>query len=147
MAVSITLKFKDIKGESQIKGHEGEIDILSWSGGSGSADVEDLHLTKYIDKASPVLMDASFKGKDLKEATLYVMKVSGAGKPIEYLRISMSGTVFVSAIHQGEQLPNDRHGETLDLNFRLVKIEHTGQKADGSADATISHDFDIAGQH
>ena len=142
MAVSITLKFKDIKGESQIKGHEGEIDILSWSwgltqsasahvstgGGSGSADVEDLHLTKYIDKASPVLMDASFKGKDLKEATLYVMKVSGAG-------------------HQGEQLPNDRHGETLDLNFRLVKIEHTGQKADGSADATISHDFDIAGQH
>ena len=60
----------ELKGESKDKAHGKEIDVLAWSwgmsqsgtmhtgggGGSGKVNVQDLSLTKYVDKSSPELM-------------------------------------------------------------------------------------------
>ena len=71
MAVDITLKIDGVDGESKIDGHEGEIDVLAWSwghesqsgsmhvgggGGAGKANIQDVSLTKYVDKASTNLI-------------------------------------------------------------------------------------------
>ncbi len=59
---SLTLKIDGISGESKIEGHEGEIDVLSFSwqmsatsvesgGGAGSSIVRPLIVHKYADKA------------------------------------------------------------------------------------------------
>ena len=67
MAVDFLLKINGVDGESKISGHEGEIDVLAWSwgmsqtgtmhvgggGGAGKVDVQDISLTKYVDKATP----------------------------------------------------------------------------------------------
>ncbi len=69
MAVDMFLKLDGVTGESADSKHKNEIDILSWSwgasqsgtthmgsgGGGGKVSVQDLHLTKYLDKSSPTL--------------------------------------------------------------------------------------------
>lgn len=66
MAVEIFLELDDVEGESLKSGFEGKIDILqfSWSstqsatrhsgtgGGSGQANVGDIHFSKYLDKST-----------------------------------------------------------------------------------------------
>ena len=164
MAVSIVLKINEgsaqIKGESATDGHKFEIDVLQWSwgltqsasahvatgAGSGSADVRDLTITKYVDAASPTLLQECFYGHDHKEATLTVMKVGGK-TAIEMVKMTMSGTVFISSVNTGHPTPNDRYTETVTLNFAKVKIEYTGQKADQSKDSSVSGQFDIAKRH
>ena len=77
MAVEIFLELDDVEGESLKSGFEGKIDILqySWSstqsatrhsgtgGGSGQANVGDIHFSKYLDKSTPVLYKYLLHGK------------------------------------------------------------------------------------
>jgi type VI secretion system secreted protein Hcp len=151
MAVSICIKIGSIKGESQIKGHESEIDVLEWSwgltqSGSGSADVRDLTIKKFVDAATPTLLQECFYGHDHKNAVLTVMKAGGKSA-IEMVKMTMSGTVFVSSVNTGHPEPNDRYTETITLNFAKVKFEYTGQNADQSKGASVSGEFDIAKKH
>lgn len=164
MAVNIVLKIKDIPGESAVKSHTGEIDVLSWSwgmtqstsahiatgGGTGSADVHDLTITKYVDAASPNLIARCFDGHDVGPATLTCIKVGGKAGPIDYVKITMPKTVIVSSVSSGEKeivdgKATDRFIETVSLSFAKVNFEYTGQKDDQSKGATISsNDLDIA---
>lgn len=160
MAVTICLKLDGVPGESTVAEHKGEIDVLSWNfgltqsasahvstgAGTGSADVKDLTITKYVDKASPNLIKNCFIGANHKDAILSVMKVTGqGGKSITMVKITMSGPVFISSVHTGETGDNDRFIETVSLNFATVKFEYTGQKADQTPDATVgSGDLKIA---
>lgn len=160
MAVSICIKIGSIKGESVIKGHEKEIDVLEWSwgltqsasahvstgAGSGSADVRDLTIKKYVDASSPTLLQETFYGTDHKEAVLTVMKAGGK-TPIDMVKMTMSGTVFISSVNTGQPEPNDRYTETVTLNFAKVKFEYTGQNADQSKGASVAGEFDISKKH
>lgn len=165
MAVSIVIKIGNIAGESQVgegakSSHVGEIDVLNWNwgltqsasshvgsgAGSGTADVRDLTFTKYIDKASPILLQECFKGSDQKQAVLTCIKVGGK-EPIEFIKITMSGTVFLSSVSNGDVLPNDRYTETVTLNFSKVKFEYTTQNADQTKGATIAGEFTISAHH
>ena len=160
MAVSIVLKLGKIQGESVCSKHEKEIDVLEWSwgltqsasahvatgAGSGSADVRDLTIKKYIDSASPTLLQECFFGHDHKEAVLTVLKAGGK-TAIEMVKITMSGTVFISSVNTGHPTPDDRYTETVTLNFAKVKFEYTGQNADQSKGASVAGEFDIAKRH
>jgi type VI secretion system secreted protein Hcp len=160
MAVSIVIKIGSIKGESQVKGHEKEIDVLEWNwgltqsasahvstgAGSGSADVRDLTIKKYVDASTPTLFQEAFYGHDHKEATLTVKKVGGK-TPIDMVKMTMSGTVFISSINTGQPSADDRYTETITLNFAKVKFEYTGQNPDQSKGASVSGEFDIAKRH
>jgi type VI secretion system secreted protein Hcp len=97
MAVDMFLKIDDVKGESKDSKHKDEVDVLSWSwgmsqsgtmhagsgGGAGKVNVQDLSLTKYVDKGSPNLMMSCCSGKHYKEALLTVRK-AGAAFKVEY---------------------------------------------------------------
>jgi len=160
MAVSITLKLGKIQGESVTTKHEKEIDVLEWSwgltqsasahvatgAGSGSADVRDLTIKKYIDSASPTLLQECFFGHDHKEAILTVLKAGGK-TAIEMVKMTMSGTVFISSVNTGHVTANDRYTENVTLNFAKVKFEYTGQNADQSKGASVAGEFDIAKKH
>ena len=160
MAVSIVIKIGKIQGESVVTKHEKEIDVLEWSwgltqsasahvatgAGSGSADVRDLTIKKYIDAASPTLLQECFYGHDHKEAILTVLKVGGK-TAIEMVKMTMAGTVFISSVSTGHPTPNDRYTETVTLNFAKVKFEYTGQNADQSKGSTVAGEFDIAKKH
>jgi len=156
MSVDMFLKLDDIKGESVDDGHKDEIDVLSWSwgmsqsgtthsgggGGAGKVSVNDLSITKNVDKGSPILALSCCNGKHFKKAVLTVRKAGE--KPLEYIKITME-EILVSAISTGGSGGQDRITENVTFNFAKFKMEYTPQKPDGSGDAAVEGAWDIAG--
>src|SRR5665213_2425874 len=84
MAIDSFLKLGTLKGESVVKGFEDQMQILSWGwgmtqtgtthsasgGGGGKVDVQDLHVTKNLDAASPTLALSCCKGTHYDTAVL-----------------------------------------------------------------------------
>jgi type VI secretion system secreted protein Hcp len=160
--ISMVLKLgsKQIYGESECEKHKKEIDVLEWSwgltqsasghhgkgAGSGSADVRDLTIKKFVDASSPILIQECFKGSNHGEAILTVLKAGGAA-PVEMVKMTMTGTVFISSVSTGHPTPDDRYTETVTLNFSKVKFEYTPQGEDQAKGAAIAGEFDIAARH
>jgi type VI secretion system secreted protein Hcp len=150
----ITLKLTGIDGESMIQDHEDEIDILAWSwaisndsqnndgGGdsAGKAIVSPLIVTKYIDKASPLLALKVLTGEIIEEAILFVIKAGET--PFEYLKITMTNVGIVNFSNGGSS-GEDRLTESVTIVFSKVCYEYTPQKEDGTPDATIQICWDI----
>ena len=148
MSAEMFIKLGDVVGEARGKGHEEEIDVLSWSwgvqqsgsmhvgggGGAGKVNVQDLVITKRIDKASPVLMLHSCKGTHIPEALLSVRKAGG--KQDDYLTIKMEKVLVTSVAPGGTE--NDDGIEQVSLNFEKVAYDYKPQKDDGTLDAATS---------
>jgi type VI secretion system secreted protein Hcp len=163
MALSICLKLGSTPVPGEFAGvgddhkHVGEIEVLSWNwgmtqsasghtgsgAGSGTADVKDLYIKKYVDKASPNLLFYCFKGKAFDKAVLTVTKVGGEKTLVESVVLTLSGTVFISSVQTGDALPNDRYTESVTLNFTKANFQYTPQKADNSPDASLAQDIII----
>ncbi|MET0157138.1 MAG: type VI secretion system tube protein Hcp, partial [Methyloceanibacter sp.] len=110
MAVDMFLNLGAIKGETKDSAKVGaeEIDVLAWSwglsqsgtthvgggGGAGKVNVQDLSITKWVDKSSPTLMQYISKGTHLPKAILTVRKAGD--KPLEYLIVTMEDCIFTS---------------------------------------------------
>ena len=154
MAVDMFLKLDDVKGESTDDQHAAEIAVLSWNwglqqtgaspvgsgAGAGKVKVNDLLVTKHVDKASPRLMLACCSGEHFKEALLTVRKAGQT--PVEYLKITMK-EVFVSSMSIDGTDEQDRPTETIGFSFAEFRSQYTAQKPDGSADATIEMGWNI----
>ncbi|MFD2885111.1 Hcp family type VI secretion system effector [Pseudomonas lini] len=145
MAVDIFIKIGDIKGESMDKAHKDEIDVLNWSwgmsqsgnmhvgsgGGAGKVNIQDLSLTKYVDKASPNLMMHCASGKHIDKVKLTVRKAGGESQ-VEYMIINLE-EVLVTSLSSGGSGSDDRLTENLTLNFAKVLVDYQPQKkADGT---------------
>ncbi len=157
MAVDMFLTVGDIKGETKDSVYKGKgaIDVLAWSwgmsnsgtshtgggAGSGKVNVQDLSVTKYIDKASPALMLACCNGKHYDKATLVVRKAGE--KPVEYVKIEMT-QVMVTSVSTGGSGGEDRLTENISLNFAKVKFEYTPQDDKGAPGTAIPMTWDIA---
>lgn len=157
MAVEIFLELDDVEGESLKSGFEGKIDILqfSWSstqsatrhsgtgGGSGQANVGDIHFSKYLDKSTPVLYKYLLHGKHFDKGVLTVRKVSG-GKPLDYQVIKLEEVIISSYQTGGGAGGDDRIIESLSLNFRKFEMTYTVQEGKGAGSAVIPVSYDIA---
>ena len=144
MAVDIFIKIGDIKGESQDKTHKDEIEVLNWSwgmsqsgnmhtgtgGGAGKVSIQDLSLTKFVDKATPNLMMHCSSGKHVPKVTLTVRKAGGDSQ-VEYLIINLE-EVLISSLSTGGSGNDDRLIENITLNFAKVTVDYKPQKADGT---------------
>ncbi|RYH09345.1 type VI secretion system tube protein Hcp [Tropicimonas sp. IMCC6043] len=156
MAVDMFLDIEgEIAGESQDHKHKDEIDVLAWSwgvsqsgtfhtgggGGAGKANFQDISVTKWVDKSSPILMLYCANGDHFDSAKLTVRK---AGKdPLEYLIITMK-KVLVTSVSTGGSGGEDRLTENISLNFRDVEVLYTEQKPDGGAGAKPEFKWSIA---
>ena len=143
MAVDMFLKLGDIKGESQAAGHTEEIEVLSWSwgcsqtgtthsgtgGGTGTASVQDLSISKYVDKSSPTIVQSCCQGVHMPEAVLTLRK-AGGNEPVEYLKITLK-EVLVSSHSLGSG-GGDQVAENITLNFAQFNMEYQPQDNTGA---------------
>lgn len=156
MAVDMFLKIDGIEGESRDAKHAKEIDVLAWSwgmsqsasmhmgsgGGSGKVSVQDLSVTKYVDKSSPNLMLYCSNGSHIKSATLTVRKAGG--DPVEYIKVTLE-EVIVSSVATGGSGGEDRLTENVSFNFAKVKSEYQPQGADGKPlGGVITYGWNVA---
>ena len=157
MAMDMFLKIEGVKGEAQDDKHKDSIDVLAWSwgmsqsgtmhmgggGGAGKVNVQDLSVTKYIDRSSTVLGLFCAGGKQLKTATLTVRK-AGGDKPLEYFIITMHD-VIITSLSTGGSGGEDRLTENLALNFAKFSVKYQPQKQDGTADGgALEYGWNIA---
>ncbi len=153
MAVDMFLKLEGVKGESQDTKHKEEIDIVSFSygvqqtgafgsgggGGAGKASFTDLSVSKFADKASPILMRMCATGEHIKSAVLTVRK---AGKEQqEYYVIKLTDLLVsgVSNAGAGHENPS----EELHLNYSKIEFNYKAQKADGTLDGSVDFKYDV----
>lgn len=155
MAVDMFIKIGDIKGESVDAKHKESIDVLAWSwglsnsgtshtgggGGAGKVNVQDISLTKYVDKATPTLILAGCNGKHFPTALLTVRKAGE--KPLEYIKITLTD-VLVTSVSTGGSGGEDRLTENVTLNFAQFKVEYVAQKKDGSGEPAIEVGWNVA---
>jgi type VI secretion system secreted protein Hcp len=151
MAVECFLKLEapDLKGEAKASGYADQIDVLAWSwgasqsgtmhvatgGGAGKANVNDLAVTKWIDKASPNLTQAAISGKQFGKATLTCRK-AGGDQPVDYLKLELE-KVIITSVATGGAGGEDRFTENVALNFATYKMTYTPQNDDGSAGSAV----------
>jgi len=167
MAVSITLNLGYVDGNSEIdtskvQGKAGApINVLSWSwgltqtgsaqlgggAGSGTANVGELTITKYVDKTSPLLVNDSFKGINHGGAILTCWMASG-DEQIPYIQFRMGdvegcdkskGVVLISSVQTGAQGDLDQFVETVSLNFNQFEPVFILQKTDTTANPKVSY--------
>jgi type VI secretion system secreted protein Hcp len=156
MAVDMFLKLDGIKGESVDHKHKDEIEVLSWSwgvtqtgtthsgtgGGAGKANVHDITITKFLDKATPALLQHCLQGVHVNNGVLTVRKAGGKN-PLEYVKFKISDAL-VSSVQTGGTGHDERLTETLALNFGKLEFEYVPQKADGTGDASTPIQWNIA---
>lgn len=146
MAIDMFLRLGDIKGESLDSTHRDQIDIQAFQcgmsqsgsmhegtgGGAGKVNIQNLSLTKSLDKSTPNLMMACSSGKHYPQATLTVRKAGGS-QPVEYLIITLK-EVLVATYGSNADHGDEVLSETITLNFATVEVSYQPQKADGGKD-------------
>jgi len=158
-AVDYFLKIDGIDGESMQKGHEKEIEIMSFSwgesnagsfsgnlgGGSGKVSMQDFHFTVPVNKASPKLFLACATGEHIKSAVLVCRK---AGKTQQEFLKGKFSDLLISSYQTGgsggsDIVPIDQ----VSFNFTKIEVSYAPQKQDGSLDAALPAGYDLkAGQ-
>jgi type VI secretion system secreted protein Hcp len=136
----ILLKFEtEIKGESQVAGHENWINVdsfqlgvgrsVSASGSGGDRDTSnpsfsEATLSRASDKASPELFMQAVCGKSLGKAELHFLQTGGADKKEQvYLKFELSEAIVSSySISSG----GDRPSESFSLNFTKISKQYDG---------------------
>src|SRR5471032_2310628 len=155
MAMDQFIQIGALKGESLDKVHAGKTDVMAWSwvvsnsgsahvgggAGAGKVNVQDLSITKYIDKSTPDLLLTCCNGKHHDSATLIVRKAGE--KPLEYLTITMT-EVLITSVSTGGSGGEDRLTENVTLNFAAVKVDYVEQAKGGTKGATPSMLWNIA---
>ena len=159
MASDIILLLDGIKGESQDKDHKDEgIDVLSWSWGmtqsgsthhgtgstDGKVNVQDLSVTKNMDKSSTTLQQYCASGKHIPEVKLICYKSSGDNRIKGYVQVLKN--VIISSYSTGGISEQGQQTENVSFNHGKFKNEYTQQMADGTAGASTEVAWDIAGK-
>ena len=138
MAFDAFLKVDGIDSESTDDKHKGWIEIMSFSVGvsqatSGSAssggarsaeraDMSDFSVVKAIDKSSPKLKLACFKGDHIKSVTLEICR--NTGDKTKYLEYKMSD-VLVTGVQIGGSAQGDEVLPVETVTFNPGKVEFT----------------------
>jgi type VI secretion system secreted protein Hcp len=153
MAVDFYLKLSDdIAGESADDKHKNEIQLLSfsWGGsqtttvsgtggsGAGKADLADLSIMKYMDKATTKLFSAMVTGKHIATGTLTAIKTGADGSP--FLTITL-GELFITSlqISASSEIPT----ESVSFSYNTIKIEYSTQDEKGNLKQAGNVTYDL----
>lgn len=154
-AVDLYLKIDGIDGESQSRGHFGEIEILSWSwgasntgsissggAGAGKVSMQDFHFTKRFDKSSPQLFLKTCDGLPIPSLSFTIFRQSDAGET-PYIQVQLE-EVFVTSVALGGGSDQDQQIEQVSFNFSKIVLTYFPQNPDGSVGVPVTVGWDLA---
>lgn len=154
MASDFLLEIDGIKGESNDHKHKETIEIQSFSwgcsnpgsfssttgGGAGKVNFQDLHLTSYVNKASPVLMLSAASGKHIGKAVLFVRKQGGDQE--DFYKVTLHD-LLISSYQSGDSTGGSLPVDQFSINFAKIKFEYAPQDAKGKLMAPATGTWDL----
>lgn len=157
IATDYFLKIDGIESESRRKGHEKEIELMSWGfgcsqtalgefgGGQGTAgrvSVQDFHFTKMMCKAGPKIVQTMFSGEHIPKVKCTARRLGlTGGEPLDYLIWEFEDVVISSHSYSGpsSEVPT----EAVSFRFGKCKVHYRAVKADGSPEGALSGGWDL----
>ena len=156
MAFDAYMKIEGIPGEALDNNHKDWIEILeirymfnqdvsktsSSAGGATAGRVicHDVHISKYVDKASPKLLEACASGQHIKTITIDLHRAGG--KQQKYLSIKLE-EVIISSLSAGASQHGEFPSEDLELNYGRISLNYVQQKRiDGQGSGSITGGWD-----
>ena len=151
------IKFDGVDGEAQDKDHKNWSDVASFSqgltqpGGSstgptrrrGDVIVEDIHVNKELDKASPKIAEAVCKGKVFPKVEIHLTaSYTDAGRVTYYayeLKNVLVSSYQISGSGQSEDVPM----EDFTLNFEEIKCTYTENDAKGKSKGNVEYTWKV----
>ncbi len=152
----IMMKIEGVPGTSQVTGYAEQIELMSYSHGvsqqvtgdvsntertSGRPIHQDFHVTKYLDKASPLLNQKCCEATNLKTVTITIGR-NDAGAVIPLIIYTMEG-VIISSVSVGGG-GGDKPVESLSLNYASIKWDYTAQNEESGEAGTVSGGWDVS---
>jgi len=157
MATDFYLQLEGIKGESTDSKHAGWTEVLtvnwtitqpksattSTSGGhtAGRAELGEIHITKLIDIASPMLAQTCACGKTIPKAKIEFFRADGNDR-VKYYEVELENVLI------GHVSPSFNPGgdptESVGLKFAKVKWKYTQQKIGGGSGGNTAGGWDAA---
>jgi len=148
-ALNMYMKIEGVDGEAidPVGGHSDEIDVLAWSwgmtqsgpignsAGAGKVSIQDLTITKFIDRSSTDFWEFLEEGEECSTCGGFeqvILTVRNAGDPnlVDYLVITLKN-VRVTSVSTGGSSADDRITETIILNFAEIEMQYTPQDPTG----------------
>lgn len=129
-----------LRGESQVEGHVGEIELKGWSWGmsqqvnataqaSSKATVRAITFTKDIDSASTALMSA-LKSAEVLSKVVLTCRDAGGPTPIDYLRITLKkARVSQYELGSNGSVEGRQVTESFALAFKEIEVVYTPKAA------------------
>jgi len=152
-AADTFIKLADFKGDATFKGHEGEVNVLSWgwsasqtrnaaSGmASGRAIPGDLTITKTVDGTTPLLVEAVMTGKTLPSATLTVVNAAG-DRTATSVKIVLTGVNVTSVSVAPAGSTGNLPVEQITLAYATLEYSVTPADRAGRPGATVTYKYD-----
>jgi type VI secretion system secreted protein Hcp len=155
MASEIFLKLTEVDGEAQAKGHEKEIEVLSFSlgasnpsnvsagqgSGAGKVEISSLSIQKSVDLASAKLFQKCCSGKHFDEGTL-VVREAGGDAPVEFWTMKMK-QVYIDNIQWGAASGGGKPTESVSMSFAEVTFEYYSQTEKGAKGDKVSGGWNV----
>ena len=153
MANDMFLHIPEIEGESTSINHSGHIDVFHWAWGvsqhgslhrggnqgASQADVSDVSVTKFLDKATPNLYYACVQGKCFPYFEIFNQKAGGDA--LAYYVLKFEKCIITSV--SGDYRDDDPVLESISFSFEKFKITYNTQLPDGSLGPAIEANWDI----
>lgn len=152
----IVMDIPNVDGESQLKGFEKKIELLSFSHGvamqvtgdvsntertSGRPNHQDFTGTKYMDKASPKLNQLLCKGAILGTVKITVGR-NDKGAILALMLYELENAVLSSLSVGGGS--GDKPVETLTINYSKITWTYNAQKEEGGKEGEVKASWDVS---
>jgi len=150
------LTVEGVDGESQRDGHEGQIELVSFSfgasnpssigigagGGIGAVDLQAFTFEKSTDAASAELFKACCQGNHFKTAVVTLYKAGGTGGPVDYLIFEFE-EVYVDNIQWSGSEVIGIPTEVVSFSFGKVVVTYNQQDSGGAKSGSFMGSWDV----
>jgi type VI secretion system secreted protein Hcp len=151
------VKFSGINGEATEANHIGWSNIIGFEQGYGTPDdpsrgvsrrrslaiVDDIEVTKQLDKASPKIAEGMLKGTVFSEVEIELVGSYGDAGTKTYYRIELKNALVTSYVIGSEDVEKEYPEDTFTINFEEVKVTYTEIDESGSSKGNIEYTYSV----
>jgi type VI secretion system secreted protein Hcp len=150
----IFMQVPGVPGDSTDASHQGWIDVQAWQVGfqnphalssatGGNPSIGTFDATLSYSQASPLLLQALATGQHLGTVEVDLVKASGTGTEVTYLKIVLSNAA-ITTIGDGGSAAEISPTENIGIQASQLSATYTPQNADGSAGTPVSFCYNFA---